>query len=414
MSQPDSEKRPVALVLYHYLYPDDVVSSVLFSDLCAGLTERGWKVVGSACNRGCRDEGKKYPARSHWKGVDFWRVWRPRFRQSSGLGRLANALWMIACWSLMALDPRIRPDLVLMGTDPILSPVVVFAWRILRPRVRFAHWCHDLYPDAAIAAGLVEEGTPAVRSIKWLLGAAYRRQSLIVDIGACMRRLLESYRSGACMETIPPWALVELEGPAPVDAGEQRELFGDARIGLLYSGVFGRAHTSEGLAELARALADRGGRVVFSVGGNAAEELRESMRQSGAPVTFAPMVSTDRLAARLSAADVQIVTLRESWTGTVIPSKFFGALAIGRPVLFVGSPDSAIATWITELGVGWVLRSGAVEEVVKELMFLADNPEPKAELFRHCHKVYMEKFSRGQALDRWDVCLRGALKAGKG
>jgi hypothetical protein len=37
----------------------------------------------------------------------------------------------------------------------------------------------------------------------------------------------------------------------------------------------------------------------------------------------------DRLAARLSAADVHNISLREDWTATVIPSKFFGALAIG-------------------------------------------------------------------------------------
>jgi glycosyltransferase involved in cell wall biosynthesis len=414
MAERDLEKRPTALVLYHYLYPDEVVSSVLFTDICVGLAERGWKVTASACNRGCRDEEVVYPRRSSWKSVEFIRVWRPRLRQSSGLGRMTNAVWMILSWSLMALNPRVDADLVLMGTDPILSPAVSFLWRIVRPRVRFAHWCHDLYPEAAVAAGVMREGTPAVRIVKWLLGAAYRRQALIVDIGSCMRRLLNAYHPVARMETIPPWALVELPKPAAIDPGERQTLFGDARLGLLYSGVFGRAHTSEGLAELARALADRGGRMVFSVGGNAAEELREWMQKSDAPVTFAPMVPTDRLAARLSAADIQIVTLRESWTGTVIPSKFFGALAIGRPVLFVGSPESALARWIRELGVGWVLRPDAMEAIVKELIFLAEHADAKAALFRHCHKVYLERFSRGQALDRWDAYLREALTAKKG
>jgi hypothetical protein len=59
--------------------------------------------------------------------------------------------------------------------------------------------------------------------------------------------------------------------------------------------------------------------------------------------------------------------------------------------------------------VGWVLRPEAIEAIVKELMFLAEHPDAKAALFRHCHTVYMEAFSRGQALDRWDVCLRGVL-----
>jgi colanic acid biosynthesis glycosyl transferase WcaI len=406
MSQPDTQKRPVALVFYHYLYPDDVISSILFTDLCTGLVERGWEVMGSACNRGCRDERKTYPGRFHWKGVEFRRVWRPRFRQASGLGRMANAVWMIVAWSLMALNPRIHPDLVIMGTDPILSPLVVFAWRILRPRVRFAHWCHDLYPDAAIAGGLVRDGTNAVRAIKWLLGAAYRRQSLIVDLGSCMRHRLDAYDSGVRADTIPPWALAELQGPAPIDAAERQLLFGEASLGLLYSGVFGRAHSWVGIPELARALADRGGRVAFSVAGNAAEDLRKSMQESGVPVTFAPVVPIERLSARLSAGDVQIVSLREDWTGTVVPSKFFGALAIGRPVLFVGSPKSAIAKWVKELRVGWVLDTGRIEELAKDLTEWSQSAEEKLQMFRHCHETYQREFSRNHALDRWDRALR--------
>ena len=406
MSHLDARKQPVALVLYHYLYPDDVVSSILFTDLCTGLADRGWRVFGSACNRGCRDEDKTYPRRIHWMGVEFLRIWRPRFRQASGLGRMANAMWMIVAWSLLALDPRIRPDVVIMGTDPILSPVVVFAWRILRPRVRFAHWCHDLYPQAAIAAGLVRDGTYAVRAMQWLLGAAYRRQALIVDIGSCMRRRLEAYDTRARAATIPPWALAELQEPAPVDPAERQMLFGDASLGLLYSGVFGRAHSWVGLPELARALADRGGRIAFSVGGNAAEDLRRSMQESGVPVTFAAMVPGNRLVARLSAGDVQIVSLRENWTGTVVPSKFFGALAIGRPVLFLGSPDSAIAKWIKELRVGWVLNPGRIEQLARELTEWSQCSEAKMLMFRQCHEAYQREFSRSRALDLWDRALR--------
>ena len=51
----------------------------------------------------------------------------------------------------------------------------------------------------------------------------------------------------------------------------------------------------------------------------------------------------------------------------VVPSKFFGSLAAGRPVVFAGGPDSAIAGWIREFGVGWVLTADNVAEVAAEL-----------------------------------------------
>src|SRR5215471_18028577 len=114
-----AQDQPTALVLYHYLYPDEVVSSIHVTELCTGLSERGWRVIGSACNRGYENAARRYPRRSVWNEVNFLRVWRPGLRQSSSIGRLANAIWMICAWSLLALDLRIRPDVIIVGTDPI-------------------------------------------------------------------------------------------------------------------------------------------------------------------------------------------------------------------------------------------------------------------------------------------------------
>lgn len=186
---------PTALVFYHYLYPDEVVSSMLVTQLCTGLTERGWRVMGSACNRGYEDAGRRYPQRSVWENVDFLRIWRPKLKQSDSLGRLLNAIWMIGAWSLLALNPRIRPDVIVVGSDPVLSLVTALAWRVFRPRVRVAHWCFDVYPDAALAEGLIGERSLIAKLLKAIIRRAYLRCDLIVDIGACMRRRLAAYVS---------------------------------------------------------------------------------------------------------------------------------------------------------------------------------------------------------------------------
>ena len=219
-----------------------------------------------------------------------------------------------------------------------------------------------------------------------------------------MRARFKKYRAGVPAETIAPWALVETERPAPIPAEERRELFGDARLGLMYSGNFGRAHSWQGIPELAHALQEAGARVVLAVRGNAVAQLRKAVEGAGAPIDFAEFTSAERLEARLSAADIHIVTLREEWTGTVVPSKFFGALAIGRPVLFLGSPDSAIARWIEEFQVGWVLTRENLSMVVRDIV-LSLQPATKTQFFAHCHKIYRENFCRERALDRWSQLL---------
>ena len=83
-------------VFYHYLFPDDVVSSIHFSELCAGLVKRGWDVTAFPCNRAYRIGSDPYPRNDEFDGVKVERIWRPDWRQSSGIGRILNAAWMIA------------------------------------------------------------------------------------------------------------------------------------------------------------------------------------------------------------------------------------------------------------------------------------------------------------------------------
>jgi len=392
---------PSALVLYHYFHPDDVVSAIHFSELTA-----------LPSNRGCRDESLTYPSRTEWQGVKIRRVWRPRWRQSSTLGRLGNLAWMPVAWSLAAF--RYKPDVLIVGTDPILSLMAALPWKLLRPRTKIVHWCFDLYPDAAIADGIIPPASLPARAARWLMRLAYVRCDLIVDIGECMRSRIRRYAPGARFVTLTPWALTEPAQPLAADPAERRELFYAARLGLLYSGNLGRAHCFERTLSLAARLRDANVAFAFSVRGNAEPALRSAVDGSvvngpSPNVRLLAFVAQNRLEARLSAADIHVVTLRDEWTGAVVPSKFFGALAVGRPVLFEGSPESAVAQWIRQFNVGWLLTAEFEESVAAELSELSRTPDRLEDLFHRCHQTYATHFSKQSVLDAWDRELRSLL-----
>jgi len=400
-----------ALVLYHYLFPDDVVSSQHFTDLCQGLVERGWEVTGCCCTRSCRDPLRTFPWATDWKGVKIRRIWRPRFSQSSSYGRLLNAIWIIAIWSLLAFNPFLRVSQLVIGTDPILSVLVALPWKLARPRIRIAHWCFDLYPEAAIADRLIPEKGVMARALNWLLSAAYRRCDLVADLGPCMKASLTKYlgeRQSAT--TIPVWALMEPEAPVSVDEAERRSLFGGAKLALMYSGNFGKAHSYKEVFDVASGFSPEEAMFVFGARGNRLGELVQAMSSGPPNVKIADFAALEALGKRLAAADIHIVTLRSEWTGAVVPSKFFGAIAAGRPVLFVGSASSGIAHWVKEFGVGWVLDTGCssggtyqmeVARIVRELKELAQDRARLVELFSHCHRVYKANFSKQGTLDQW-------------
>lgn len=339
------------------------------------------------------------------------RAWRPAFTQATNRGRLLNAIWMGIAWAKTACTERRRGrEVMVIGTDPVLGVLTALSWRTIRRRSRIIHWCHDLYPEAPIAEGMVRESSLAIRVLRRLLAAAYRRCDLLADLGACMRKRLERYDAPAKLVTLTPWSLIEPSGPVEMDPLVRRELFGNARLGLLYSGNFGRAHSFGEFLNLARTVRDDSIRFCFAGRGNRMDEMKQAVKAEDTNVTFAGFAPESELEKRLGACDLHLVSLRPEWTGTVVPSKFFGALASGRGVIFAGSPDSAIAQWIKAFGVGWILTNETLPQVAAELRRLAANPAELTALRTRCHAVYQSHFSRNRQLDLWDEEMRTLLQ----
>jgi glycosyltransferase involved in cell wall biosynthesis len=319
---------------------------------------------------------------------------------------------MIAAWSLLAFNPLLRVSQLVIGTDPVLSVLVALPWKLVRPRVRIAHWCFDLYPEAAIADGLFPEKGLIARTLRWMLKAAYRQCDLVADLGPCMKARLTKYVGAQQPSTtIPVWAIVEPEAPIAVDETERQGLFGDAKLALLYSGNFGKAHSYKEVFDVAGGFLPSEARFVFGARGNRVGELVQAIRTGPPNVKMAEFATLEALEKRLAAADIHVVTLRSEWTGAVVPSKFFGAIAAGRPVLFIGSASSGIASWIEEFRIGWVLDSGRapdasyqieVGRIVRELKELAEDRTLLEKMFSHCHSVYQDNFSRQRTLDQWN------------
>jgi glycosyltransferase involved in cell wall biosynthesis len=389
------DTKPRLILLYHYFHPDDVISARLYSDLAEEMTARGWDVTAMPANRSCHQDTEPLPKSESWNQVSIRRVYRPNFRQASNKGRILNMIFMLWAWSWRAIvTPRSRHESVIIGTDPTLAILVAIAWRIFRPRSTLVHWCHDVYPEAAVAEGMLRDNGLITRMLRWLLRRAYRRCDKIIDLGSCMRELLARYGSKAQQYTVTPWSLVEPKSVAVADAATRSDLFGDAKIGLLYSGNLGRAHQFEDFVALAREVKEDSIHFCFAGRGPRLSELEQLVQPSDTNIGFRGFAPEEVLEKRLGACDFHLVSLRPEWTGAVVPSKFFGALASGRGVIFSGSEQSAIAQWIVKYQLGWVLTRENAPEVAADLRRIAKRPEELAALRERCFRVYQDVFSR--------------------
>jgi colanic acid biosynthesis glycosyl transferase WcaI len=405
--------RPRLLVLYHFFHPDRVVSAQIFSGFAEEQARRGWDVTALTCNRSHGDRQQRLASEELWNDVRIHRVYRPAWSQKRPLPRLANSAWTLTAWFLRTL--RLEAfDAIVIGSDPTFAAALAIPLRVTRPHTPIIHWCLDVFPDAGEAewTGATRLLAPPARAI---MSAAYRSCDVVVDLGPCMRARLERYGGSPERHTFTPWALVEPEVPAEPDPAVRRELFGDAKIGLLYAGSMSRPHDFASLLQLARACRARVGSDIvmcFACTGTNLPALQAAVHADDTNVRFASFTGEDSLARRFAAADFHLGSLRPEYTGIAVPSKFFAALAAARPFIFSGTFESDIAQWIREHDVGLLLQPGRADEIADWLVALRDDPAGVRAGRARALATYRRHFSKRLINDRW-AALLGTLYANR-
>ena len=69
-------------------------------------------------------------------------------------------------------------------------------------------------------------------------------------------------------------------------------------------------------------------------------------------VIFKPYQPLDRLSAGLCVPDIHLITLFPAMEGLIVPSKYYGVVAVGRPVIFVGDTEGELACQVRQAGNG--------------------------------------------------------------
>jgi glycosyltransferase involved in cell wall biosynthesis len=312
--------------------------------------------------------------------VEIRRLRSPRAGGNGKLAKVFNwaAFALAALWGLARVARR--GDTVVLLTDPPLLAVV--AAPLVRARgARVVHWVQDIYPELPLALG--------ARGVGWLRvprDRAWRQADACVTPGADMAAFVRSRGvPAAATLVIPNWAPRGLEPAGAAETASQRRAWGvDDRFVVAYSGNLGRVHDLEPVLNLAAALqADRDFIFLFIGGGAQRPGLEElARRHCLANVRFLPAVPRARLAAGLSAADVQLVTLRAGCERHVFPSKLVGAAAAGRPVLFIGPTDCEPAKLVAAGGFGAAFDRDATAAMADTLRAWRDDPGNRAALGR--------------------------------
>ena len=240
----------------------------------------------------------------------------------------------------------------------------------------------DLYPEAAVAAGLIKEEGIFHRFFIGINNLGLRYLEGVICLGEAQRRRLSCYR---CWQNTPEFSLVippwdnRTIAPIPVNRNRFLKKFdlGDCRV-VLYAGNLGKAHSYSELLQGAKLMEKTNPewKFIFVVRGPHLVELeRKAAELSNVMIMdYQPAELTADL---LWSASVHVITMKEGWEGIVVPSKLYGILKTTAPVLFIGPEGSDTAQVIKKYRFGELLNVGVSgERVARKLLQLASRNNP--------------------------------------
>ena len=379
------------ILLNRFFYPDHSPTSELLSDLAFALAERGFE-VSVITSRQLYDAAKADLAkRDTVRGVNVERAWTSKRGRARLMGRGVDYLtyYAAAAWHVLRLAKR--GDVIVAKTDPPLLSVVLAPVARLKG-AHLVNWLQDVFPE--VAEKLNIGGFPGrllARALTPIRNWSLKSATMNVVVGDGMAAHLEAQGIPRKQITvINNWADASLIQPQK-ESELRKEWLPPGRFVVCYAGNLGRAHDVKTILSAMTLLQDRAvasptdpaAKIIFLFVGGGAKRVqleREAMRRALTNFRVRPYQPKERLAETLNVGDVHLVSLDPRLEGLIVPSKFFGIAAAGRPTIFVGSPIGEIARTIAHHGCGYTVSPGDGQALVGRILELSSNRKLCAEM----------------------------------
>jgi colanic acid biosynthesis glycosyl transferase WcaI len=377
------------------------------ADAAAELVRRGHRVVVLTSDRGYDDPSVRYPRREVIEGVEVRRIPFASFGKRSMTVRLLGGVSFTfqAIFRGLALRPL---HAVLVSTAPPMASVAAVAIAALR-RLPLKYWVMDLNPDQVVALGLARENSLAARLLDRLNRLVLRRAADVVVLDRFMaERVNRKLEVGHKLSVIPPWPHedhLEIVDHARNPFRQRQGLTGKRVV--MYSGNHGPSNPITTILRAAERLRARPELVFLFVGGGVGK--REVEDVAGPTIRSLPYQPLSELKYSLSAADVHLVTVGQAVVGIVHPSKVYGALAVGRPVLLVGPRASHVGELLDRHEIGWQVDHGDVDGAERILREIADMPRERlAAMGARARQLVASRLGKAELCGRFcDLLERG-------
>ena len=265
----------------------------------------------------------------------------------------------------------------------------------------------DIYPDVAVLMGMVRNPR-LIALFRRLELFVYRKAARITVISdGAKRNLLAKGVPDSKIEVIPNWVDIMHLRPVTADNEFRRGLGLQGQRTVMFAGNIGLIAGLETVLEAAAALRCRSDIRFLIVGeGNAKAALLARAQKMDLPnVTFLPTQPREMLSEVLGAADLHLVTLKRQMSTTSVPSKSYGIMASGRPMVAAVDPGSEVCRLVAEANAGVCVPPERPQQLAQAIEALCDAPERRRVLGENARSYVVRYYAKEMLTERYAFTL---------
>lgn len=379
------------LFVNQYYWPDYAATAQVLTDLAERLVRSGHHVTVVCSQRPYAGNRACFPKRATRNGVRIVRV--PATGGGKEVGTFRRVLDLLSFFVLASATcvRQPRPDVVVTLTSPPM--IGLLGWLLASTRrVTHVHYCMDLCPDLLVATGMLSERSLIYRVFASVTQYYLRRCHAIIVLGPHMGDRIRKYGVEAeRIHVVPLWADGKEVRPIPrEDNWFIKEHHLQDKFVVLYSGNIGTEETLDIVIDAAEYLSRYADIVfLFISGGDSFERFQSAVRaRELTNFRFLHYQNREDLPYSLSAGHVHIVYFKPGKEGMKIPSKIYGIMAAGGPVLYIGNNGNEIADIVSANDIGIHVRDGDAVGLAAAVEMMRANPHLMDDMSRRARRAF--------------------------
>ena len=387
-------------------YPDEVSTANLFTILCTYLANENIEVEVWVAQPSYTNSDKK-PGQLFHKGIKIRYLLSTRFHKSNLLGKLFNILSFMVSTITRLLLSKDKSPVFTHTTPPFLGIIVSLICRIKKRK--FIYIMLDIFPEGLIRLDRLSINNPVTKIWKKMFIRSLKRSDKILVLGRDMGDYLISIYDGSKnkIDYIPHWQDENLIRPIRFEDNlfVSEHNLSDHFV-VQYSGNMGLWND---MVTIGRAAAHgiEGVKFLFIGGGMRKKELLDTLPDENINnMKFLPFQPGYRLCEALSACHASIVSLRAGLEGMAVPSKIYGILASGVPVIALVPEKSEIAYIVREENCGYVVDPGDVDGLINAIIELKSDEQLRQKMGINGRKAFEQKYTTKIIAEKYKLLIK--------